>query len=969
MEPIQTSDLLKNLDQYRRNPNSIQRSVYALLGKASKGRLNIIDPSNPFSLLLESAAVMSADGINECESLTRGTYSKLVTTEEELYGHISDMEYVGVWGSPSRDAFTFMFNVDELKRFAKEVPGTTNRKITIPRETKVTVANADFSFAYPIDIIIAASGSISVLFDTTEMSPFMALDTNIVNYRIVNYSGQNVIMFQVTGLQYSVTSSIATLSSSSGFVTTLSVPNYLYYARVYHRRMNEDWVEMITTHSGRVYDKGMPTATLRLADSKLRIKIPEIYFNSNLMGVELRIDMYTTKGDVKLALSEYPATSVKVKYLDLNKSDDGRYIAPLAQLTNITVTGSSVTSGGGNGLTFEELQNRTVRNSTNKPVPVTEYDLNNALSDRGYDLLNVIDNVTDRTFLASRSMPSPTTGLSSSPIGTTVESIKFHKDLLAGLSTITYSNKVWSIMPSTLYKRDGVGISVVSDMEREELEGISGDELISMLDQSDYFFNPFLTTLDTNDDVFNYNNYLIDSPKVANKYFKGANSKVDYRAAVSSLTIYRTADGYELSVAVRGSVGHEELHHNKAGLQLGYLPDGSQTRAYISGTNFGRDSDGNIIFRFAIDTTFEVLKGHKLQVTSFNMVAGDTLHYPVNPDTDFDFIHYITSVGLGIDNRDDLHVLLGVDFAPADAIVITHETANIRMFESLDGLINRSRVSINEPVYELWDRDVQALYTEDVYQRDADTGHLTLIQTEAGKWEEVLLHAEGSPILNSDGMVTYRFRQGNYKLDVKGEKIILGGSGEVYFIDQVLLDGRYRFATEAGTTAYVKEVTSTVVNWIKTDIVDIKKVLLARTDLLFSPKTNSGTLTAYSVQGEPKKINAAISVKIDLYVNYNAYSNSAIRQSIIDSVKATVISELDKSKISTGSIHDQLRKIVGDDVITIKVHSFNGDNQLDAFIVDNDSVGCSLAKLLERQPDGSIALIDDLEINFVRHST
>lgn len=968
MEPIQTNELLEKLETFRRNPTSIQRSVYSLLDKASSGKLNIIDPTNPVSLLLEAAAVMSADGINECESLTRRSYSKLVTNEEDLYGHISDMEYVGVWGSPSSDTFTFMFNIDELKRFAKEVTGTTNKKVTLPRETRVTIANTDFSFAYPIDIIIAASGSMSVLYDTTELSPFMALDSNIIDYRTVNYAGQNVIMFQVTGLQYSVNSSVATLSSSTGFVTTLSVPNYLYYCRVYHRRIGGDWEEMVTTHSGRIYDRGIPTATLRLADSKLRVKVPEIYFSSGLMGVEIRIDMYTTKGDISLPIGEYPHTSVNVKWNDLNKLDGGMYSTPLSQLTNVTVTGSSITTGGGNGLSFEELQQRTVRNSTSKPVPVTELDLNNSLEDLGYDILSVVDNVTDRTFLASRPMPAPTTGLSSSPIGTSVESVKLDYDILSSLSTVNFSNKVWSILPSTLYKREGVGISMVSDVERTELETSAGDELIALLDKGSYFFNPFLTVLDTNDDVFSYNNYLIDSPVVAHRYFKSANSKVDYRASVTALSIYRTSNGYELTVAVRGSVGHEELDKSKVGLQLGYQPDGSLQRVYIEGVNGGRNEDGNLVFTFPIDTTFEVLKGHKLQVTSFNMLVGDTLNYPVSPDTEFDFIHYVTDVGIPITNRDNMHMLLGTDFAPDDAVAITHETANIRLFESLDGLINKSRVSINSPVFDVWNEDVPALYQENVYRRSPSTGHLVLIENDGG-FEPVLLHAEGTPILDAEGMATYRFRQGDYKLDEKGQRVVIGSGGVVYYIDQLLLDGRYRFATESGTAAYVKEVTSKVVKWVKDDISEIRKSLIARTDLLFSPKTNNGTLTAYSVQGEPKKIDAALSVKIDLYVNYNAYSNSAIRSSIIASAKETVITELGKSKISTGAIHDNLRKVVGDDVLTIKVHSFNDDRTLDAFIVDNDSVGCSLAKLLERQPDGSIALVDDLEINFIHHSS
>jgi len=966
MDNIQSSELLNDLEKFRKNPNAVQRSVYSLLEKASDGRLNIIDPTNPFSLLLESAAVMSADGLSECEALTRRVYPKLVSNEDELYGHISDMEYVGVWGSPSSSNFLFMFNVDELKSLSKQITGSTNRKLVIPRETRVQVANANFSFSYPIEIIFAASGAISVLYDTSIQSPFMALESNVINFRTMVHDGHNVIMFEVPGMQYTIDSSIASLSSASGFSTTMSIPNYLYYCRVYHRAIGGDWEEMATTHSGQVYDSGVPTATLKYVDSKLRVKVPEIYFNKGLMGADIRIDVYSTRGDVQLALAEYPPNAVKVRWTDLNHTDEGRYTAPLSQLTHSVIVGTDVTSGGSNGLSFTELQNRTVRNSTYKPAPVTEYDLNNVLEDKGYNVLSVIDNVTDRTFLASRAMPAPVGGLSSSPIGTTVESIRSYPELLSTLSTVHYSNKVWSIMPNTLYKRDGESITYVSDIERLELEASSGDELISLLEQEEYFFSPFLTVMDTNDDVFEYNNYYIDGPVINNKFFAAANSKVDFKATIGDISIYRAPNGYELAITVKGAVGHEELHPSKIGLQLAYRPGGQIQRTYIDGVNYGRDADGNVIFRFPIDTKFEVLKEHQLQIENFNMVEGDTLMYPVTPDTEFDFIHYISNVGLDVDKRDDLHDILGKPFAPEDAIVITHETANIRLFESLDGLINRSRVSINEPTYAVWDRDVPSVYKDDVYQREADTGHLVLVEND-GVFEPILLHSEGDPVLDSEGVQLYDFRQGDYKLDEKGERVVIGSNGAVYFIEQMLLDGRYRFATESGTTTYLTNVANTIVNWVKNDIESIADKLLARTDLLFSPKKSSGTLTAYSVVGEPKNIKAAISARVDLYVSYNAYSNASIRGSIIDSVKETVIDELGKSEISTGSIHDKLRKLVSDDVITIKVHSFNGDSNLDAFVVDNDSVGCSLAKLLERQPDGSIALVDDLEINFIRH--
>jgi len=708
MENIQTSELLSKLDQFRTNPNAIQREVYTLLEKAVAGKLLVVDPANPFSLLLESAAVMSADALNEGEAVTRRLYSQLVTNEDELFGHIADMEYIGVWGTPSTADFLFMLNVDEVKKLAVVVPGTGTKKLTIPRETEVRVGGASFTFAYPIDIIVTASDSISVIYDTSRMSPFMSLQSNVLEYKILPFNGINALLFKVPGMQYSVESRISPLSNSTGFIVRYPLTDQLYYCRVYHRLESaSEWIELATTHSSNIYDRETPTAALKRADNTLTIRIPEVYFNTGQMGVDLRIDIFETKGDLSLALGEYPDTAVGRTFKDLDPEENGRYTAPLSLITQLAVTGDGTTKGGSPGLDFKELQARTVRNSTYKPLAVSEIDLVNDLKDSGYTVSTVIDNITNRTFQASRQMPYPTVGLSSSAIGTTVATLRLTSFILSAPSTIVKDDLTWSIMPNTLYKTQGRAFVIVADSEREWLTSMSPDELIATLNAGKYFFSPFLTTLDTAGNQFGYKNYIIDQPKIASKYFISDNDNVDYIAAITAIDTHKVDTGYVVNVAVTGQVGHETLPADKTGLQMAFKPAGGERRAYLEGVNG-----------------------------------------PITPDTKFDFIHYVTELGLTEENKGGIQSLVGGGAAPMDAVAVSHETVNVRLFEVLDGLVNRSRTSIDAPAYSVHTVDVPLTYTEDVFQINPITGHLDLEQQSDGRWGPILRHAFGDEVLD-----------------------------------------------------------------------------------------------------------------------------------------------------------------------------------------------------------------------------
>src|SRR5690606_29043378 len=108
----------------------------------------------------------------------------------------------------------------------------------------------------------------------------------------------------------------------------------------------------------------------------------------------------TTKGRVDLFLSNYEPREHEVEWLDLEASDNGIYSAPLNTFNTLIFFSDNVVSGGSNGMTVDEVRSRLIDNSFGgAKVPITEYQLNGELSDRGYEAVRYVDNITKRIML------------------------------------------------------------------------------------------------------------------------------------------------------------------------------------------------------------------------------------------------------------------------------------------------------------------------------------------------------------------------------------------------------------------------------------------------------------------------------------------------------------------------------------------------------------------------------------------
>ena len=189
---------LANIDRVRTNPAAIQEIALNRLDEITKGLIDVVDASNPFAFLLEAGSVNAAAAMLANETLTRKQYPSVAVTEDDLYLHMSDRDYVGRFATPSRGVFKILMSKDELVRQRAVLTGEGRvRKLTIPRDTQITVAGNAFTMQYPIDIRVMSHGGIQVVYDTSIMSPLQTLETNIVTSTTVNINGDEYLLIDV----------------------------------------------------------------------------------------------------------------------------------------------------------------------------------------------------------------------------------------------------------------------------------------------------------------------------------------------------------------------------------------------------------------------------------------------------------------------------------------------------------------------------------------------------------------------------------------------------------------------------------------------------------------------------------------------------------------------------------------------------------------------------------------------------
>lgn len=946
------------------SPAAQLNAVYERLEEALGGNIDIVDTTSPFACSLDMGACLAASSISSHEALLRKQYKALATGYEDLYLHMSDEEYLGRFSNFSSASMFMYILKDEVVTKAVAQPDSEVRKLVIPKHTEIQVDGTVFTLLYPIELRIMPHGGLQIVYDTSSESPIKPLTTNYINWKVVSIDNKDFVMLYFDAPQVLRKVYKDTLNPSSTFIKEYKLIDKFYYCRVFGVDNNGVEVEYSTSHSDIVHDINVPTAVLTVLGDKVRIEIPQIYFSANMLPGEVKIEIYTTKGDISLDFSNYELNAFGLQYgSDFAVATDSVYSAPLKSLSAMAVGSSDTTTGGTNGIEFKQLRENVVDNSTKIQLPITETQLRSKLRLNGYDLILSIDNIMRRIYLATRNLPAVAGSGFDTGAAATVGSLQTSMTELAKLTTVIDNGARLTILPETIYQfnEDGVLVIVPTAMLPS---ADNPDFLASEVNRNEYMFSPNHYVVDTNGQNLKCRPYQLDAPSLVSRRFVAENDTSQLAVSTDSYLIEKKGNGYVLTVTTLSGPTYLEQDVNKVFAQLSFVPKNELGRVYLNGSIIGISAAGNYVWEFPLNTLLDIDEQDYLMLTDFTMFAGQFRDFGTMLTQEFEIVYGIHDYSIFGLKYTDIDNKLGTHLLDSSPLGLTNEALTINFGTALANLWSATRTVAGSVVYQTHDVDVPNTWPENQYELNEDgTVKVSLVD---GEIVSNKLHDKGDPILK-DGEPTYIHKAGEVVYDEEGNPIILYGRGVERILDIVLIDGIYAFASHPRDIEYRNTIAGSIVQYAGSDMDEFKPILHEKTELYFYPKKTLGEIKVVVEDGKQVEIPAALSFTVRYYMESSKYKDTVLREAIISKTSKVINTSLQQATVSRDDIQKALKEAMGDDIVAVDMDNLGENKDIPVYTSLDDSTRCAVKRRLRVLPDSTTIAEEAITIDWLAH--
>jgi hypothetical protein len=959
------SEYKEKLELIRTNPNlMIQLAMNELERQVNgNGDFEVPDGSLPFVFAIEQATLTSSLAMTESESLARRLYRNNAITAEEIYLHMSDDDYLQRFATPATGNFEFFINKAEIISRMVPIGDDGVKQVVIPRNTTVKVAGHTFTMQYPIIIRQMRHGGLQVVYDLDQLSPLQTMDSNLVVAKELLINRQWYLFLQVPIFQFESKSYVEPLNPSTPFEGTYSFTDQFVHARAYISNAAGGWTEIRTTHSDQTFDPTKLTLCLKVLNGKVFAEFPLVYTTNGSASGELRVDIYTTKGVIDIDLGSYSRDAYEVNFINID--DDKTYTDPMSHIGEFQCLNPNRVQGGGNAVEFEVLRDAVIDGVIDgAPFPITDVQINYYLQRKGYGLVSGVNNITHRQFLATRRLPPPTNNSVASAVGTLMTQTQASMDQLAFSAHVKDNGDRITVLPSMLFDYNNGIVTAVDDGRIASLLAANTETQARMLIDGNYLYTPFHYVLDASSANFDVRPYYFGAPKIIRKQFAGDNDTSQLQATLDSYTIERIDEGFRIKVRLKTDDQFKKLEDELVKVQMGYKPVGENNYASMNGVLLGLDN-GERVYQFDIHTNFDVDAANSLYTTNMSMFDFAQTHFALSMQHDLDFTMIVDQVESPGYVANDVDALVQDHLVSHTFMVVQRDRLTVRFGYELTDLWRRNRPVLSAESYKTYPEDVPAVYTETVFDRDAD-GTLK-IEVVNGALKYTILHNQGDPVLDAQNKPVMQYRKGDTMLDAEGQPILLAPRKILREFTMFLVDGMYYFATEASSAAYRDEIPMQVVNWVSGDIATIRKQLLDESEIYFYPITTFGNTTATVKDGLLSDITLDQSLNVIYYMDAASYRNTTLRPTLLDTTKKIITQYLSQTRVVRSDIIAALKLAAGDDVTGVEVSGLGGASDFGILTLSDDSKRLSLRKKPTVLSNEELMIEDDLTVNFLRH--
>jgi len=940
------------------DPAKVQASILASISKNSEGDTVPVNYNTPIANLVETTSFTVSNAINHISKLHSRRFINNATTKEELYAHLSDKYLLFAFANPSSADFTLFFDVNYLKFNAVPVEGTTYKKIFIPKNTVITIEAIEFLLPTAINFILLANGSIRLEYDLRETSDLAPIRQNSIPWEIANFQGTDIFKFTVPLLQLKRRSYSAVASPNRAFVEKFTTIDQFHHCNVYSY-VGGKRKKMETTLTQQVKDVNKPTAIITVLEGVVNVEIPLIYFNKKLVGNDIEIELYVTKGNLILNMSDFTVDSYNLTYgEDYFEPLDGQYFNPLSRITAMGIFSDDVTSGGSKSPTFEELKKYVVYGVDKVSDPISQNQLQNLFERNGFTFTVEKDRLLERVFVASKDLPSDTanefnTGISCGIVTVTASA----KALSQVIDTVIDNDKRVTLLPGTLFDVSGLP-KVVSRTQLPSSLTNDNVDLANLVNSQNLVFNPFHYVIDMSKDRLELRPYNL-KPKFVSRQAIAINAASQYSMTTLSTEFKINDDGFVFYTDVKLSTN---IDHERLFAQLSFVPVDDYVSIYLPGV-LVKVEDGIARFKFTFKTDFDIDRFNSIFFNDFKEFSGDDITIRANLESKFNLVYGLTDsatyVSSNIDNLVNVNIISGLPTS------CSHETITLEFGTHLENLWSKSRNVASSLELDYYLEDEPYLFQESVPKRV--DGKIVFEETAEGV-RPVIEHHKGDELI-VDGEVQYRYRAGTVKRDpITMNPLFKSPNRNTERNLQIFtMDANYLFSSAPTDVNYKNFLIETVVNICNDDIENMTPAQGENTSILFYPTNSVGTVAVIDNDSREIRIDSNISFDVTVYLSAEAFKNDVLRTSLQTGIKKIISENLAKRTVAISLIQKQVKEQFETDIIALKVESDFTKEGIDIISTLESSSKLTIRRKLSLLEDNSLYVEDAVNISFKVH--
>ena len=628
----------------------------------TNGESVVVDANNTFMFIVEMYSQLTAGATNAVLNKLNALYPQRAMTPKDLYMHMSDYDYVGLFSSPASIDMELILGKKELIDNAVPIYDADGnelpyRKIVIPDNTLFQIGSFNFGLYYPIEIRInTITKAFSVVYDTSVDSgalngknPLTQLNVNTVEYAFQTYKDIEIVSLRFPIYQFTKTIYLQDIAVTNGYKQTFSFDNRFYAIRIY-KQDNGQWTEIKQTLSDTVYDPMSVTAKLVVdtENNTVDVSIPQIYFTSGLVTSQLKIELYSTYGEMDIDITNIAREQINCTFQeDRSGLTLGEYSKPLdrAQTLQIFPIATKIV-GGSNGYDFQTLRSHVINNTFYSNVISRFAALQAKMNTEGFEVMKHQDSIMNRIFYCSKEI----TGLDGDVIASGSIPLHISSSIVSSMkdglpippdykwTRYRASDQSFTILPAALLKFDpetGISELVKNDEYPEMLSTV--EERCNAYNKYQYTYQPLHLRVSMSDTYPVAYSYNLMNPSVKRIFFRGNNTAVG--ESINGFTgsiIHKNGGtgGYTLRFAVTISEGlanmiddpEQDIWLQDIIVYLKYSAPNETTKgcfAILTPTTL-KTEDGKYLFELDITTDYFIDTKHYIEFGAVNQSLDGT---------------------------------------------------------------------------------------------------------------------------------------------------------------------------------------------------------------------------------------------------------------------------------------------------------------------------------------------------------